>query len=391
MYCGIKIECQVTNPRKWENSLCSIGRHDEATGEVLPFSEAKDYRLSFQKTQTPTGTKHTIQGSLHRFARNGGENNDDFNIVEVANTIERLENEYGINPDKSKIQNFEFGVNINIPEGITAGEFQKYLVAANTKSFGKINPRRAAVGYMAEFEDYSIKIYDKGYLSGSGEKQQLRIEIKVIRTRWLEQFEILKPGEPLFLSRLLDKSLINKLGEILQLKLNTLICTPRNIDERKLTFKERMTFRECRDSRSWEEWNSKTRERKREQLQRIFLKVGQANPVDVLRRLVAEKWRELTYFKLPEREQVNPKKDAFSNIIVVGIRTIIEMIINGHVSIIRALLTKGEINGNSSVLIYAPRGNPLRLFTKRPTVTGFPRWIDLRVRTPDINISQSTF
>lgn len=382
MYDGIKIDCQVTDPRKWNNSLNSIGRHDEETGEILPFSEAKTCGLSFLKTQTPQGQRYTIQGSLHRFARNGGENNDDFNIDEVANTIDTIKNKFGVNPEQSKILNFEFGVNIQLPEGITAGEFQKYLVSAYTKGFEKLNRQRAAVGYIAEFEEFSIKIYDKGYQSGSGEAQQLRIEIKVIRTRWLEQFGIIKRGEPLYLSKLLDKTVINQLGHILQNKISSLICTPRNIDESKLSPKEKMTFRECRDARSWEEWSSKTRERKREQLQRIFLKVGQSDPVDVLSRLVDDKWRALSHFKLPAREPVQQQKDTLSTVIVVGIRSIIEMIITGHASIIRALLTKGEISGNSSMLIYAPRGNPLSYILSVNIQKGYSRWIDLRIRSP---------
>lgn len=383
MYDGIKIDCQVTDPRKWDTSLSSIGQYDEATGEVLPFATAKTCGLSFQKTKTPTGTRHTIQGSIHKFARNGGENNDDFNIVEVAQTIETLKNKFGINPERSKILNFEFGVNIQLPEGITAAEFQKYLVTAEAKKqFHPLNGQRAAVGYIAEFEEFSIKIYDKGYQSGSGEKQQLRIEIKVIRTRWLEQFGIIKAGEPLYLSRLLDKTIIKQLAHILELKLSSLICTPRSIEESRLTLKERMTFRECRDARSWEEWDSKTRERKRAQLQRIFIKVGQADPVDTLQRLVAEKWKALSHFKLPAPEPVKPKKVALSTVIVVGFRSLIEMIINGHMSIIRALLTKGEISGNSSTLIYAPRGKPLYLLINLRIITGFSRWIDLRCRSP---------
>jgi hypothetical protein len=390
VYDGIKIDCQVTDPRKWNTSLNSIGRYDQESGEVLPFAEAKACGLSFLKNQTPQGTRYTIQGSLHRFARNGGENNDDFNIVEVANTIETLKNKFGINPDKSKILNFEFGVNIQLPEGITAAEFQKYLVSAYTRGFEKLNRQRAAVGYIAEFEEFSIKIYDKGYQSGSGESQQLRIEIKVIRTRWLEQFGIIRRGEPLYLSRLLDKTIITQLGDILKLKLSSLICTPRNIDESRLTPKEKMTFRECRDARSWEEWDSKTRERKHAQLQRIFLKVGQADPVDVLQRLVAEKWKALSHFRLPVPTPEKPKKVALSTVIVVGIRSLIEMIITGHMSIIRAMLTKGEISGNTSMLIYAPRGNPLCISHPEHLLTGFKRWIDLRIRAPTKAVSVTT-
>lgn len=384
MYDGIKIECAVADPRKWDTSLNQIGRFDEETGEVLPFgSEANACGLSFHKIPSTSGTKYTIQGSLHRFARSGGENNDDYTLVEVAETFTTLKNKFGIDPDRSRVMNLEFGVNIELPEGITAGEFQKYLVSAYTKGFEKMNQRRAAVGYIAEFEEFSIKIYDKGYQSGSGETQQLRIEIKVIRTRWLEQFGIVRRGEPLYLSNLLDKNIIKAFGDILQNKISSLICTPRNLDIKKLTPKERLTYYECRDARSWEEWNSKTRERKQHQLQKIFLKCGQPDPVDVLARLVAEKWRELSRFKVPPaREPEHTQKDTKSTVVVVGIRSLIEMIITGHLSIIRALLTSGEISCNSSMLIYAPRGNPLCITHPEALLIGFRRWIDLRIRSP---------
>lgn len=381
MYDGIKIDCQVTDPRKWDASLRHIGRYDEASGEVLPFTEAKANGLSFLKIQTPTGTKYTIQGSIHRFARKGGENNDDFNILEVAEAIDTLQDTFGIDPERSKINNFEFGVNIDLPEGITSGEYQKYLVAIINKEFGKMNPRKAAVGYIAEFDEYSVKVYDKGFQSGSGNSQQLRIEVKVLRTRWLEQFGIVKKGEPLYLSRLLDKTVIKQLGDILQLKISSLICTPRNIDEKKLTMSERLTFRDCRNARCWEEWNSKQRERKRQQLDRIFIKVNQPNPVDVLAKLVNEKWHQLSHFKVPAREPETRDKDVISALSVVGFRTLIEMIITGHVSIIRGLLTRGEITGNG-MLIYAARGHPLRLPPFEATITGYSRWIDLRCRSP---------
>jgi hypothetical protein len=49
--------------------------------------------------------------------------------------------------------------------------------------FEKMNQRRAAVGYIAEFEEFSIKLYDKGYQSGSGETQQLRVEHQNLPTQ----------------------------------------------------------------------------------------------------------------------------------------------------------------------------------------------------------------
>lgn len=386
MYDGIKIECAVPEPRKWDNSLCSVGRFDETTGEIIPFSEAKANSLTFIKTPSNKGRKYIIHGSLHRFARNGGENNDDFTIVEVANTIREIQNKFGIDPEKSTVQNLEFGVNIILPEGITAGEFQKYLVSAYTKAFEKLNPKRPAIGYIAEYDEFSVKIYDKGFQSESGETQQLRVEIRVNRVRWLEQFGVIKPGQPLYLSDLLKRNIIKILGEILQKKVRALICVPRNLDVKKLTLKERLTFAECKDARSWEDWTSKQRSRKKAQLERIFEKLDQPNPVDALERLVSEKWHELSRFKIPdlsEQEPKTPEKRDNIQLIVVGIRSLFEMIITSHFAIIRWLFAKGESRNTSLMLIHAPRGNPLMLSPPEILLIGFRRWIDLCIRSPD--------
>ena len=87
------------------------------------------------------------------------------------------------------------------------------------------------------------------------------------------------------LSDLLNEVNIKILGDILLNKVRSLILTPRQIDLRKLSPKQIQTFYECRDARSWEEWTSRQRERKRAQLSKIFVKVNQPDPVDVLSQL----------------------------------------------------------------------------------------------------------
>lgn len=55
-----------------------------------------------------------------------------------------------------------------------------------------------------------------------------------------------------------------------------------NIDIWKLSPKERLTFYECRDARSWEEWNPAQQKRKRKQLEKIFDKFGNQSLIDEL-------------------------------------------------------------------------------------------------------------
>lgn len=383
MYDGIKIECAISDPRKWDTSLRSIGRYDEATGEVIPFTQAKDSALTFIKVPSPSGKKYIIQGSLHRYARNGAENNDDYTLAQVHETIQRLQTRFGVDPARTRIQNFEFGVNIRLPYGMCAAEFQKYAVSLQHKAFEKMNQRRAAVGYIAEFDEFSCKIYDKGLQSGDGATDKLRFEIKVIRTRWLEQYGVIRPGQHLYLSDLLKKEVIDALGNILQNKISSLICVPRNIDLRKLTEKERLTFYECRDARSWEEWNSKQRERKRAQLQKIFAKVGQQNPIDVLAKLVDAKWRELSRFKVQKCTPEPKQNDAKSSLYVDGICDLLRMIIIAQCALIRELFsTTPESRNKQQHISHLPRGTPLLVHPTPEIRKGYRRWIDLNIRSP---------
>lgn len=334
-------------------------------------SDCEQNGLTFSRTLGRFKTHHNIQGSLHRYYRKGLENDNDYTLTQVVETVERLQNKHGIDPAKSKVVNFEFGVNITMPEGMDAQGYQKYLVSAYTKAFEKLNPKRPAVGYIAEFNEYNIKVYDKGFQARSGTSNQLRVEIKVNRTRWLDQFGF-KKGADLYLTDLLNQDNIKILGDILLNRVRSLIVTPRDLDIKKLSPKQKLTFYECRDARSWEEWNSKQRERKRQQLNRIFKKVGQPNPIDVLAKLVEQKWQELTTTSAELKIQNHRQKVRISTLIVDGIRVILAL----------SKMREFNIQTEYSYLVYQPRGIPLPNSPPQPEQSGFRRWIDLRCNSP---------
>lgn len=373
MYDGIKIDCALSSVEKWHNSLELIGRHAESTGEVLPLpAECRRNNCNFSRIPTHQGNKYIFQGSLHRYYNNGGENDNEYTLPQAQATIKSLQKDFSVIPELSKVINFEFGVNITLPIGMDAQAFQKYLVSANTKAFEKLNPRRPMVGYIAEFNEFSIKIYDKGYQAKTGATDQIRVEIKVNRTRWLNQFGFIK-GKELLVSDLLNPLNIKILGDILENKVRSLILTPREIDKKKLTQKQIQTFYECRDARSWEEWSSKQRERKRAQLSVIFKKSNQPNPVDVLAKLVVSKWRELTT-GYDEARQKPCKKATISTLIVSGIRDLLKFLFKSH-EYIKPL--------GFSFISYKTKGIPLtRARPPNRTCTGFVRWININCRGP---------
>lgn len=377
MYDGIKIECNVTDPARWNKALGMVGRFDEETGAVLPLpSEAKHRAVTFSKTPAPLGGhRYTFQGSLHRYHNKGGQNDNDFKLTQVKQTVAELQKVYSIDPARSKIVNFEFGVNIKLPPGMDAQVYQKYLVSAQFKAFEKLNPKRPAVGYIAEFNEFNIKVYDKGYHAQTGATDLLRVEIKVNRTRWLDQYGF-KKGKDLYLADLLNPVNIKILGDILELKIRSLILTPRTLDISKLSPKQKLTYYECRDARSWEEWTSRQRERKRAQLARIFKRLGQPDPVETLASLVIQKWKDVATDETPAGQNTG-EKVTFSNIIVTGIRAFLD------------LFKKHEKRENKRVkqfTIYLPRGHPLKLRTGPPIKSdnSLIDWTEVRNKGPPL-------
>lgn len=361
MYDGIKIECTLGDRKRFSKALSLIGRFSEETGEVLPLpAEARYNSLTFSRIPGITQSRFLVQGSLHRFYNNGGQNDNDYTLTQVIETFKLLQQQYSIDPKQSKVLNFEFGVNIKLPVGMDAQAFNKYLVSANFKGFDKLNPRRPDVGYIAEFNEFSIKIYDKGYQARTGATDLIRVEIKVNRSRWLDQFGFIK-GKELYLSDLINPDNVKILGNILLLKISSLILTPRQIDLKKLTKKQIQTFYECRDARSWEEWDSKKRTRKKEQLKAIFQRVNQTDPVEILSRLVALKWEEITRhdsIDLPEEKAAknNRKKAAIYKPIVERI--------NGILDLFKMALT--IVEKEFRFYMYFPRGIPIITGQQRP-------------------------
>ena len=60
-----------------------------------------------------------VAGSLHRYARNGQHNADDFTAAELLAVLDQLVMIYGIDPFTSTLNNVEFGVNIRLPFAVS--------------------------------------------------------------------------------------------------------------------------------------------------------------------------------------------------------------------------------------------------------------------------------
>jgi hypothetical protein len=149
-----------------------------------------------------------IRGSFHKNNFNG-ENWDEFNWDALQNQISHLCISLFIEPEKARISGLEFGVNIVTP--FTVSHFlNNYIIDYKGREFN--NYRRDTngleLGLYCEFNQYSIKLYDKG-------KQYdlpynlMRFEKKFIKMQVLNKKDIIH------LSDLFDKHKVYNLKPML--------------------------------------------------------------------------------------------------------------------------------------------------------------------------------
>lgn len=185
----------VKDKHRFENHIINNGLMELSstvnhyTGEVNEYPKrGNDLNLNFNITKNQA----TLLGSIHKYSNiledKGNQNHNDFSFCQIKDTIEGLIKKYSIENDTS-ITNLEFGFNLMVhkdPQII----LDKNVLMNNFKAPNK-NLKFSGNGDYKEFQltDYRIKIYNKSkqYKLNS---HILRIEVKIIRKRLLQQLGI---------------------------------------------------------------------------------------------------------------------------------------------------------------------------------------------------------
>ena len=97
-----------------------------------------------------------VRGSLHKFNNNGLHNADDFYLSDLKNVLNQLSAEYGLNPETTVLNSFEFGVNIKLPTNQNNALKCIILHKTNTGSWDKDRN-----GKVFGYDNYSNKFYNK--------------------------------------------------------------------------------------------------------------------------------------------------------------------------------------------------------------------------------------
>lgn len=163
-----------------------VNRH---TGEISRRRDSQFENLKFLMQPSV----HRLSGSLHILHRlltsREHQNHDDFTYKDLRETIYFLEEHFGLNPKKTKIENLEYGVNVNTiysPKRL----IQDHLIMWDCKEANSdLNFERLGKYKQWSLSQYHIKCYDKG-LQYQLSENIMRFEKKVTKSAPLQKFGI---------------------------------------------------------------------------------------------------------------------------------------------------------------------------------------------------------
>ncbi|GAB3897580.1 hypothetical protein [Spirosoma agri] len=248
MFDGIKIQdvsVEVDSLLK-NDRLTFGGLVDTQTGFILsPIRRAQDRGLNFQlkPRQTGAGYRVEVKGSLHKFYNNGLHNADQYTVNDLLLTLDRLVTDYGFNLFESKINNIEFGVNLELPFAIS--QVFTNLICYKNQSF-VVDSHSQTPYYACHRQRYTVKVYDKGKQNGLN-CNLLRFEIRVRKMRYFDSTGV----QLRTLADLLNVDNFRPLGALLVGTFNNILFDDPAINSKTLTVKERVFYQQCRNPRYW--------------------------------------------------------------------------------------------------------------------------------------------
>lgn len=278
---GVKILCNL-NPTDWTNNKNLSFRSwiDEATGEIPNNSKHANINgLHLSIIQSEKDTFCNVRGSLPKYYTNGETNANDYDFNDFLNTCDKLENGLNISPNSATLRGFEFGVNINLP-------FEFSNIYESVKSYMQHAPKTntKTQGILFDFQQYQIKIYDKG-LQETGKKSRLmRFEISINKMIWIKKLGIKT------LADLQNISLWAEFSKILLKVWNEIIFIDKSLNYKVMTNHEQKKYLYYFDVNYWANLNKKQYFTAKNHLNKLqYLYHGKSNSKEIIYDLIANK------------------------------------------------------------------------------------------------------
>lgn len=268
------------------------------------------------------GKNLRIQGSLHKYFNNGEHNANDFNALQVEETIQDLQKRFRINPN-SILNNVEFGVNIRTP--FAPKKLLQRLICYKGVPFEKTIDNGVNF-YQCKHDKFILKIYDKGTQYGLN-FHLLRFEVKVLGM----QFFASKGISIKTLHDLTDTANYQRLGSLLLDYFDQILFDEPLITSEGLSADQKHLLDIGRNPKTWvrpqrDDFPNKTEydrvRKEQERREKKFVQLLQDRPKaerwqQKTSVLIAQKWEELTSEscrKCPDFQDTNTPTQKGENV-----------------------------------------------------------------------------
>ncbi|MEK6480149.1 hypothetical protein WJR50_21580 [Catalinimonas sp. 4WD22] len=279
----------------------------ELTGEIFYPQVARYENLIFEFKSKDF---ILLSGSIHKYWQDN-RNYKDFYYTDLCNAVDDICNKFDIDPKQARINNIEYGVNLqNLP--IRTYKILDNLLRYSTNSFNPMrnNKHIPLSGKDCAMNQFTIKVYDKAKQYHL-EHQICRIEVKVKKMEHLFKKKIFIHT----LDDLVDKSYLNMLGEDLENTWNKILMFDTNLKKLKVTKVESAKLKDYGNLAYWERLHRispKSHNYHRDRMRYLINLLP--NPIQgQIGKMINTKWLELSNFEHQElAKMTNFKKHEFS-------------------------------------------------------------------------------
>ena len=276
-------------------------------GEVL--TQRTNY---FGLTFSIKNTNVRLTGSIHKYKNHGLHNYNDFTKTQVHEVINELSKKFEIDPQNSRLNNIEFGVNVNLP--FEPKVLLNSLITHKEKPFTR-EIEDGKIFYQCKRSQFIIKIYDKG-LHYHQVANILRFELKVLKMQFFDKKVELK-----VLSDLLNDGIYPKLGGILKAYFDEILFDEPSINLKYLNATEKEIYLRGQNPKTWiTDSRTDSEQKELERLKESFLAVLKKyrtgeNIVKVVSDKIEFKCFELSeIYRVSEEEKTTEKKANVGNL-----------------------------------------------------------------------------
>lgn len=307
---GVKILCNL-NPSDWTNNknLSFRAWADLATGEAphnSTHAEIKGLRLSI--VLGDTGTFCNLRGSLPKYFNNGENNAFDYDYSNFLTTCDQLAGELKIKPNNAILRGFEFGVNVSLP--VPVREVLENIKAYKKHTFGQYTEKGKGLGLVFDFQQYRVKIYDKGHQQTGKPSQLMRFEIGVKKMAFVKNLEIKT------LADLQNKSVWAGLSGILLSVWRDIVYLEKGLKYKLMKAHQQKKYLYFFNPLYWIDLNKKQYHTARQTLSKLRAKYGNGNDTKaIINELIYSQCLKLATESTPEKgndlTEWNKLKNAF--------------------------------------------------------------------------------